>query len=196
VSGRLFACSECVSGSVRPTLEGVRTRGVGDGADAGGLGAGRGGRCHPMTWNMAWPVPWPASPPKARRSPMSWRPAGRQASIRWPRALWASARGRAAPQRGRGRRGSCRVPRPSGRFSRIRLGAAPGPGRSYPPAAAANCVRMTFDLTWGDSGGVNHADHRAVGLATSTPAGCCQPLDVSREGRSLAGHHWRIRRRE
>src|SRR3984957_486617 len=25
---------------------------------------------------------------------------------------------------------------------------------------------MSFDLTWGDSGGVNHADHRAVGLAT------------------------------
>jgi len=25
---------------------------------------------------------------------------------------------------------------------------------------------MTFDVTWGDSGGVNHADHRAVGLAT------------------------------
>ncbi|HVB00828.1 MAG TPA: PIG-L deacetylase family protein [Acidimicrobiales bacterium] len=24
---------------------------------------------------------------------------------------------------------------------------------------------MTFDLTWGDSGSVNHADHRAVGLA-------------------------------
>ncbi|HZU71731.1 MAG TPA: PIG-L deacetylase family protein [Acidimicrobiales bacterium] len=25
---------------------------------------------------------------------------------------------------------------------------------------------MSFDLTWGDSGPVNHADHRAVGLAT------------------------------
>ena len=26
-------------------------------------------------------------------------------------------------------------------------------------------ITMNFDLTWGDSGGVNHADHRAVGLA-------------------------------
>jgi LmbE family N-acetylglucosaminyl deacetylase len=26
-------------------------------------------------------------------------------------------------------------------------------------------VTMNFDLTWGDGGGVNHADHRAVGLA-------------------------------
>jgi LmbE family N-acetylglucosaminyl deacetylase len=25
---------------------------------------------------------------------------------------------------------------------------------------------MNFDLTWGDSAAVNHADHRAVGLAT------------------------------
>ena len=25
---------------------------------------------------------------------------------------------------------------------------------------------MSFDLTWGDEGPVNHADHRAVGLAT------------------------------
>ncbi len=56
---------------------------------------------------------------------------------------------------------------------------------------------MNFELTWGESGGVNHADHRAVGLAT---------LDACRDaanrwmfpgaGRSLAGHHWRIRRRE
>ena len=27
-------------------------------------------------------------------------------------------------------------------------------------------VGMNFDLTWGDGGNVNHADHRAVGLAT------------------------------
>jgi LmbE family N-acetylglucosaminyl deacetylase len=27
-------------------------------------------------------------------------------------------------------------------------------------------VTMNFDLTWGDSSSVNHADHRAVGLAT------------------------------
>lgn len=27
-------------------------------------------------------------------------------------------------------------------------------------------VGMNFDLTWGDNGAVNHADHRAVGLAT------------------------------
>jgi LmbE family N-acetylglucosaminyl deacetylase len=26
-------------------------------------------------------------------------------------------------------------------------------------------IAMNFDLTWGDSGSVNHADHRAVGLA-------------------------------
>ncbi len=26
-------------------------------------------------------------------------------------------------------------------------------------------ITMNFDLTWGDSGAVNHADHRAVGLA-------------------------------
>jgi len=25
---------------------------------------------------------------------------------------------------------------------------------------------MNFELTWGEEGGVNHADHRAVGLAT------------------------------
>ena len=25
---------------------------------------------------------------------------------------------------------------------------------------------MNFDLTWGEAGGINHADHRAVGLAT------------------------------
>ena len=25
---------------------------------------------------------------------------------------------------------------------------------------------MNFDLTWGDGGGVNHSDHRMVGLAT------------------------------
>jgi LmbE family N-acetylglucosaminyl deacetylase len=39
-------------------------------------------------------------------------------------------------------------------------------------AAAIRRVRpdvvltMNFELTWGDEGGVNHADHRAVGLAT------------------------------
>jgi LmbE family N-acetylglucosaminyl deacetylase len=27
-------------------------------------------------------------------------------------------------------------------------------------------ITMSFDLTWGDEGPVNHADHRAVGLAT------------------------------
>jgi LmbE family N-acetylglucosaminyl deacetylase len=27
-------------------------------------------------------------------------------------------------------------------------------------------ITMSFDLTWGDDGPVNHADHRAVGLAT------------------------------
>src|SRR5258708_818395 len=27
-------------------------------------------------------------------------------------------------------------------------------------------LTMMFDLTWGDGGGINHADHRAVGLAT------------------------------
>jgi LmbE family N-acetylglucosaminyl deacetylase len=27
-------------------------------------------------------------------------------------------------------------------------------------------IGMNFELTWGDSGNVNHADHRAVGLAT------------------------------
>jgi LmbE family N-acetylglucosaminyl deacetylase len=27
-------------------------------------------------------------------------------------------------------------------------------------------VGMNFDLTWGEAGGINHADHRAVGLAT------------------------------
>jgi LmbE family N-acetylglucosaminyl deacetylase len=27
-------------------------------------------------------------------------------------------------------------------------------------------ITMNFDLTWGESGSVNHADHRAVGLAT------------------------------
>jgi LmbE family N-acetylglucosaminyl deacetylase len=27
-------------------------------------------------------------------------------------------------------------------------------------------VAMNFDLTWGDDGNINHADHRAVGLAT------------------------------
>ena len=27
-------------------------------------------------------------------------------------------------------------------------------------------ITMNFELTWGDGGGVNHADHRAVGLAT------------------------------
>jgi LmbE family N-acetylglucosaminyl deacetylase len=27
-------------------------------------------------------------------------------------------------------------------------------------------ITMNFDLTWGDGGGFNHADHRAVGLAT------------------------------
>jgi LmbE family N-acetylglucosaminyl deacetylase len=26
-------------------------------------------------------------------------------------------------------------------------------------------ITMNFDLTWGESGMVNHADHRAVGLA-------------------------------
>jgi LmbE family N-acetylglucosaminyl deacetylase len=27
-------------------------------------------------------------------------------------------------------------------------------------------ITMSFDLTWGDEGPVNHSDHRAVGLAT------------------------------
>jgi LmbE family N-acetylglucosaminyl deacetylase len=27
-------------------------------------------------------------------------------------------------------------------------------------------ITMNFDLTWGDDGNVNHADHRAIGLAT------------------------------
>ena len=27
-------------------------------------------------------------------------------------------------------------------------------------------ITMSFDLTWGDDGPVNHSDHRAVGLAT------------------------------
>src|SRR5436190_5278237 len=27
-------------------------------------------------------------------------------------------------------------------------------------------ITLNFDLTWGDGGGVNHADHRAVGVAT------------------------------
>ena len=27
-------------------------------------------------------------------------------------------------------------------------------------------ITMNFDLTWGDGGGFNHADHRAIGLAT------------------------------
>ncbi len=38
-------------------------------------------------------------------------------------------------------------------------------------------VTMNFDLTWGDGGSVNHADHRAVGLAT---------LDACRD----AGNRW------
>jgi LmbE family N-acetylglucosaminyl deacetylase len=38
-------------------------------------------------------------------------------------------------------------------------------------------IAMNFDLTWGDGGSVNHADHRAVGLAT---------LDASRD----AANEW------
>ena len=35
-------------------------------------------------------------------------------------------------------------------------------------------ITMNFDLTWGDSGGVNHADHRATGLAVlfGVPLAC------------------------
>ena len=48
-------------------------------------------------------------------------------------------------------------------------------------------IGMTFDLTWGDSGNVNHSDHRAVGLAT---------LDACRDAANEwvfpdAGEPWR-----
>lgn len=48
-------------------------------------------------------------------------------------------------------------------------------------------VTMSFDLTWGEGGGVNHADHRAVGLAT---------LDACRDAANQwvfpdAGDAWR-----
>jgi LmbE family N-acetylglucosaminyl deacetylase len=48
-------------------------------------------------------------------------------------------------------------------------------------------IGMNFDLTWGEGGSVNHADHRAVGLAT---------LDACRDAANEwvfpdLGHPWR-----
>ena len=48
-------------------------------------------------------------------------------------------------------------------------------------------ITMNFELTWGEGGGVNHADHRAVGLAT---------LDACRDAANEwvfedAGEAWR-----
>ena len=55
-------------------------------------------------------------------------------------------------------------------------------------------ITMSFDLTWGDEGPVNHADHRAVGLATLDACRDAANEWVFAEGRpGVDGHQSRVR---
>lgn len=57
-------------------------------------------------------------------------------------------------------------------------------------------VTMNFELTWGDLGGVNHSDHRAVGLATIDACrDAANEWVFAERGASLAGHHKCLRGR-
>ena len=53
----------------------------------------------------------------------------------------------------------------TGRAGGVRPAAAPRPGRGPSAERPDIVITMNFELTWGDSNVVNHADHRAVGLA-------------------------------
>ena len=82
-----------------------------------------------------------------------------------PRIACARSGGGGAPQRGRRRRARSGVSRSPGRPGGVRHTAAPRPGGEFRRLRPDVVITMNFDLTWGDSGCVNHADHRAVGLA-------------------------------
>ena len=133
---------------------------------------------------MEQPAPWHGGPSKARRLPTSSSRAAKPASTAWIRprpAPFVKRRSVAAPPSWVSNRSTGHSDGLIEPGLALRRDLAEAFRRLHPDIV----VTMNFDLTWGENENVNHADHRATGLAVLDACrdwrtGGCSPKPASR----------------